>query len=201
MPLTIKKRLVLDGNTLLQKIETNSLKVTSVLAGFWLHPFLTINRLLQRTTLVGGGLIIGFTLLLLWLAELIIHPQPIGLWRRLLIWQELAWIILLLTAGVSLIALLYPREWKQIFSLIYFLPLPALWLLLRSVWVRLRGINLALTDFSFLSFTIFLFLLQTLIFYLWLRIINNQRPLLSWLILFLTFSWFYLFKQFLCLWF
>ncbi len=203
MPLTIKRTLILDldRDIILKKIEADSLKVTSVLAGLWLHPFLTINRLLQKTTLGGGGVVIGITLLLLWLAELIIHPQPVGLWQRLLIWQGLAWIILFLAAGVSLIALLYPREWKQIFSLIYFLPLPALWLLFRSGWVRLEKINPPLTDFLFLSLTVFLFLLQTLIFYLWLRIINNQKPFFSWLILFLTLSWFYLFKQFLCLWF
>ncbi len=203
MPLTIKRTLILDldRDIILKKIEADSLKVTSVLAGLWLHPFLTINRLLQKTTLGGGGVVIGITLLLLWLAELIIHPQPVGLWQRLLIWQGLAWIILFLAAGVGLIALLYSREWKQIFSLIYFLPLPALWLLFRSGWVRLEKINPPLTDFLFLSLTVFLFLLQTLIFYLWLRIINNQKPFFSWLILFLTLSWFYLFKQFLCLWF
>ncbi len=197
------KTITISADILAKELATGLNNYLATLAGFWLHPFLTLNRLLKRTTVITSFLALLSSLIFLWLAQLVRHPQPMGLARRLIVWQELAGLIIFIGLISAFISLIYPRRWRQILSLTFFTPLPALWLVLRSVWIQIKFLTPFnwLINFLFLDLTIFLASLQLIVLYLWLRLIGRRRIISSLAIISAGLGWLYLFKRFVCLWF
>ncbi len=189
----------LTPTTVIKETEKGLFDYLTIVFGFWIHPFLTINHLVKKTTLSSSFWSFLTTLIFLWLAQLILHPQPLGVIQRLIIWQQLAWIVSLGGIIILILALVDSNNWRQILSLSFFTPLPAAWLVIRSFWLRISPSSVG--DFLFLDLTLFLLFLQFLIFYLWLRFVLHQRLLTTTFLIPLAASWLYLFKQFLCLWF
>jgi len=169
----------------------------SVLAGLWFHPFLTTYRLVHKTSLTAYGLNLIFTTLFIWLAQLIRHPEKIGVTNRLIIFSQAAggvWIIFILSL---VIAMLIPFKARKVLSFTYLLVIPAFWLILRSIWLNL---SFSGVDFVFLTLTVFISLLEALFIYLWIRLILKQTFWLSLAGLASLITLAYLFKQLICLW-
>ncbi|NOY14830.1 MAG: hypothetical protein GXP43_01280 [bacterium] len=195
----LKKTITITPSTLARTGLRGFYNLGAIALGLWSHPFLTVIRLVQKSSFATYTAGLFTTLFLLWLAQIIKHPQSIGLIPRLAVFTQIAWVVGFVFIILLAIALFIPNQARLLFSASFLTLIPAFWLLVRSIWFNFTWsfvINL-----TFLTLTIFFGLLQIIFLYLWFRLIPKKSFASSLFFLFFTFGLAYLFKQILCLWF
>ena len=170
----------------------------AVFFGLWHHSFLTVLRLVQRWGLGSYGASFLITVGLLWLAQVVLHPEKMGVISRLWVFGQVGVVIGLVFLMMGMVGGFWPDKAKVMLSGSFLVVLPAGWVFLRSVWLMVRFLPGA--DLVFLVITGFLGLLEVVAMYLWLRLVVKSEFEVSIGLLGVMVVVVYWFKQMVCLW-